>query len=377
MNDQLAPRLNLDIFQLTYDLIRRRRDVSALMRTCKALYRAGIPPLLRFSVTVHMDTTSAKKVESFTSFMLSENWSSLRFLSLRSLGLKVSDPPKQYEVQAQELAIIFKHAIHLQVLGLCWADELLVAYPNVFHSIASLPGLQELVIQEGGSLTMNIVSAIHSPIKAIKLVLHPGSQPNFPDPLVHFGHLGSTLVSLSLHRVDLRDRQVRLPSIRYLTIETSQNIQSAVLIRAFPNLSILITDTTTPLFPRDISTASSMHQTNSTELSTLGHQWNNPLHKLGGQVLRLFSLGLATRVHYLRVHCVNDFNCGIFCKLLDTHRPKIVSVDIRPFSGFFAHNDTGNFFESIFLSILPSCTHLKLNLVVSRKSIVDLYVSPF
>lgn len=347
------------------------------MRTCKALYRAGIRPLLGF--TVHFSTVRTMEVESFISFMFSTNWSTLRFQSLRSFTLTTFRPPENHEVLAQRLPIIFRLATRLQFLELCTVDRLLEVYPELSRSIAALPDLQKLAIRDGFVPAMDLVSSFRSPIKDVELSWNPPEYASSSRtyvlhlrPLVRLEHLSSTLVTLTLRGVPLHDRQVRLPSVRTLTIETFPHTRSAVLVHTFPNLSVLTINSGSDLFSLDGSAILQLHQMNSTEVSTLEHQWKNPLHTLNGHATALHALAITPQVHYLCIYCTRG--TLFLCDLLEKHRPKVVSVIIALNFRTISHDFCVSIFKDFFLS-LSSCTHLRLNIAVFHTTMAAFNVS--
>ena len=184
------------------------------MRTCKTLFCPGIPHLLESRISLH----TAEKAENFLRFMLSDLLRGLYLRSLRSMGVGFTiSHTVPYRILAPWMTQVPHLASHLEDLELGVLEELCDADLNLFDVIATLPSLRRLGLPNGNPKTMDLLSAIRSPLQELDVTFFLFTL--IPDPLPHLGNINPMLTTLSQLRLNLCDRSVKgCNPVLFLTI---------------------------------------------------------------------------------------------------------------------------------------------------------------
>ncbi|KAJ3552456.1 hypothetical protein NM688_g4142 [Phlebia brevispora] len=198
----LVPALNLDIFAFMMTFVERRGDLLSLMRTCRALYAAGIQPLIRLDTDI-----PASKLRSFHTFMLAHSPAS--FVALRRFVLE--DGPAFMAEDDEYLASLMERSVRLEELRL--PSHVLDTNLKIALAIASLDCLVSLRFNIGGSV-FSIQNKIPSRYS-----------------LAHFSYPKLTVLELircSLPRLNIL--MSAFPNLQALTLEDRDDIPEDIFV---------------------------------------------------------------------------------------------------------------------------------------------------
>ena len=142
------PTLNFDTLHHVVSSIDTRKDLSFLMKTCRAIYLMGIPALFRIPVFL----STLPEVESFCNFMLANHsLSNLdRFQFFKDVVITTSfEDSDQARLTAELLcATISKSSSLVRISFSSNAEEILSATPGMLSAFACLPSIK--IIQLSG-----------------------------------------------------------------------------------------------------------------------------------------------------------------------------------------------------------------------------------
>ena len=153
------------------------RDVSAMMKTCRILHKAGIRSLLRFGATLETEAD----IVSFCTFVLADVPARAPFV--RSIGITIKicialeeeeDPSDYLSVEGgaaalDSLAQVIRNATNLHALRMDSSDEFLERSPALRDAIAACQNLRCLRLGSIRDMTINLLAAMKSAPSEIEL----------------------------------------------------------------------------------------------------------------------------------------------------------------------------------------------------------------
>ncbi|KAI0698690.1 hypothetical protein C8Q76DRAFT_244351 [Earliella scabrosa] len=233
-------------------------DVSLMMKTSKALYAAGLRPLLRHGVTLKNEAL----LTSFCQFILRDV--STRAPLVRKLYVNYTiesnydeddidedededdedadneseDPPAPSQ-GLRLLISVLSSTSKLEDLSMDSCEEFLQREKGLFKAITALKSLRRLQLASIEERAAALVDEVKSSLVEIDLFCHSeeADESNNPVPIVK-RHAG-TLEKLSASYVQLDDLDTQFPKLRALALRVISDFQTATLRQAFPNLKYL------------------------------------------------------------------------------------------------------------------------------------------
>ncbi|KAJ3552457.1 hypothetical protein NM688_g4141 [Phlebia brevispora] len=219
-----TPVINLDILALIMTFVEKRQDLLSFMHTCRALYTAGIQPLLRLATDI-----STSKLQSFHTFMFAHSPAS--FAALRHLHFV--DYPRVAPEHVKNLASLLERSLHLEELKIpsCVLD----ADPRIPLSISSYKALVSLDLWPGqSSEAESMLSRLHSPLKDLDVSFAHIEQ----DPVSLLSRFRDTLETACLVNVTTMRTDFSYVKLTKLVLYCTLP-QLSILTSAFPNLRTL------------------------------------------------------------------------------------------------------------------------------------------
>ena len=199
---------------------------------------------------------------------------------------------------------------------ICRADE------NFLDAIVTLPSLRKLRLSDEEAKIGDLLPAIRSPLEELDVSFIAPVRP--PGSLPWLSNLNSTLTTLTIHWAYLRNLNVQCTSVRFLTLETIEPVDTASLVLSFPQLITFYLETGNyDYFDLRADEERALKQRN---LETT-MQWKR-LYDLKGGPVDLYILGLTCPIRYLELQSVHEGNVDRVHSLLDFHRPQVVRMEM-------------------------------------------------
>lgn len=202
------PLLNYDILIHSMHFIQLKQDLLSMMRTCRTLYQAGIPHLLRIvSICISDGAGSGPPVnmESFTSFISTDPIR--RGLIVREITLMPSrlDVTQEYYQSVQAFAQALAQLHNLTTLEVFLAEDWL-NHSSISDALASLINLRALRLdshldESDGNKSIDLLGRITSPLRALALGFSFAAE--YRNLFEILSHFAPTLVYLELDKVAL------------------------------------------------------------------------------------------------------------------------------------------------------------------------------
>ena len=156
-------RLDFDVLSVVMSHMLRRPDILSVMRTCKTVYAAGIPALLKRNVVF----TKQQKLESFCDFILVD--APTRGKHIQGLEFFPSVGEIKDDGLVEKIVRVLKHASDLKRLVFQAAENFVASNAKIAQAFASLKGVKELRIQDGGAEIVKMLKTMQSPVEEINL----------------------------------------------------------------------------------------------------------------------------------------------------------------------------------------------------------------
>ncbi len=361
-------RFNFDILICLMRLTQERRDVSATMRTCRALYSAGMPSLLSFDI----DFDVWERFAAFCSFMDVDAPRRSRFL--RQMTLYMHHLSNSFSTGTLDhILCILQHATQLHQLRI-------TTYvrggprpldPRLIGALSSLTSIKHLTLGETSNDTVMILQSLHSPVAEARVDFKSGSD---VDPILVLRTFSSSLQQLAalgspvFPRAPHYDIQYSLVTKLEISVRIGSPIPLKPLIYSFPNLRVLRLvdevdlDQVQP-FEGDIALAGEgWRQANI--LSYSQRHWE-ALDHVSSDILNLYLLGLSCKVHHLHLEfarCYGVDNLRLIKETLSMIRP--TRLHIRVF-------DDVDFNPTQLDRTVDDLTHLHINFIICSSELVD------
>lgn len=323
-----------------------QRDLLALMRTCRSLYRAGMPIFLGGDIQV---TSEPSRVYQFSEFVLGDPD---RPHYLRDLSLEYLTFPRHTSAVVRHkitgrLAELLSQARNLKRLHITSVEDFLESDQRLATAIASLRALERIGFYGVGDRAFDMVTAIncavtYSDVGFIGDVPVVGEQSTVRkrDPIPMLANFHETLTELKIHWSDPPGTSYAYPFVTALFIEGT-SVDVAMLAHCFPNLTHLTLAASPYQYMEELDDARHKNQEASPA------SWET-LYVLTCGILPSYALGLSFTKVRVWVGAVMDL-------LEDLPKFYTVLEDIRP-----SH-----------LKLTVACGHLGLQFTD-----LDLFFSP-
>lgn len=312
---------NPDILLYLLQFVASKRDLSALMKTCKFLHRGGVSHILKSTVLLKKHRSCL----SFNLFMTSKRNTPDRFQFLRKLTLHIpfgellpsegnfrfnlmslSSPDSPHR-NLDLLVVVLHLATNLRELEIGGNTEhFLYKLPGLSAAIASLPSLTRLSFPDGvGQTSGRIFGDIKSRPTSIKILIPWGQRADEVLRLL-------TPVQNSLTELDYRwalpgstvpifpPGTARFPNLRTLILQQSGHLSVPAMVHIFPKLARLTIEST-PV--RSLGGRFLTHALQPGQGTTLGQSSSSwaRLESLKGTLDVLRSLGLRCPVDHIHI----------------------------------------------------------------------------
>lgn len=250
---------------------RDRPNRSRLMRTCRTLYDAGLPLLLRGEIILH--TGRPRNIRSFHRFIATlphraqyvrelSFWDAMREDEFKRDYVHShpdSDEPEGYDQGAiiQLVVEILGFHPHLSILFVSDAEVFLRSHRDVEMVVRSLRNLTKLAFWDGGRHAAKVIQAIQAPlsIACVGFTYSPDDdedddgeeevadeQDSVVEPIRLLNHFRDTLTEMCLAypAVLTVDPSITYPHVRLLELKFESEYDPINLASAFPCLQGLI-----------------------------------------------------------------------------------------------------------------------------------------
>ncbi|KAJ3557262.1 hypothetical protein NM688_g1564 [Phlebia brevispora] len=223
-------RLSLDILTIVLSHMVRRPDILSVMRTCKNLYAAGIPALLKSCILF----SKKKKLSSFCDFILQD--ASARGRHIRDLTFFPSLGEIDDDELVEKFTQVLQHATGVEKLTFQKANKL-VSNEQIATAFAQLKSVKELIVRDADSAMVDMVKEMQSPVETVLLSVQGMSDAD-KDPASVLAPFQRSLRKLSswMPEFDEEDQENTYPNLHTLDVTFWNNIDMGPMIRAFPNL---------------------------------------------------------------------------------------------------------------------------------------------
>ena len=296
-----------------------KRDVSSVMRTCRALHSGGVLVLLQRTIEIG----HGKELKKFHIFLQSKiGGTSDRFLLLRDLQIH-SNIKKGWRVAV--MTEILSRAIHLQSILLSHTERFMELHSETHGSAIELPRLTRAVLLDAGPATVDWLSRTYSPISNLTIRAVDDRTPlNLIQAISNFG---ATLIELDACHVYIESSGPQFHLLRTLTIRSTIVIPSAWIFRTFPRLQCLNMSCLLGMIPDDDEVHSD-HTAHMALLSRTGQPLPS-LKVLSGLALDLYRSSCACPTETLDCCTVNVVDLPWIPGLLQITRPTILKMHVH------------------------------------------------
>ncbi|KIP09298.1 hypothetical protein PHLGIDRAFT_12084 [Phlebiopsis gigantea 11061_1 CR5-6] len=326
--DILPMRLNYDIL-IAVMAFARRSDVGRVMSTCRTLYRAGVPHLLRGSIKIK----SAAQLNLLCEYMRGDLPYRSRYLRGLDLSIYADSLTEDAAPPTPFVTLLSEYAQNLEALDITYTDTLASVLSSALSTSKSL---RTLTISAYSWDLEHLLREIHAPIKALNITFEDewhGDGVIDMDPAIICAPLKDYLEYLRVSDADFATSHIQYPRLKSLRVGGCKFAEIEHIFNSFPNLSNL-----------DLR----MHHGNDT-LSALDIQehrmlnieaqqrgcWRS-LRYLEADLLSLYMLGVQSTVDSLRLvfGLLNEARDGprLRAVLSDTH-PSNLELSL-PMHGF-------------------------------------------
>ncbi|KAF7791018.1 hypothetical protein EIP86_001977 [Pleurotus ostreatoroseus] len=223
--------LGFDSLTALFPHIYEREDLISYISTCRDLYTAGVPHLLRFPCTIQEDN-----LRDFYTFLKSKAPSS--FLGLRDLTCNLEtltdNSARLRPIQVEMLSEILKEARSLTALA--FDAPLLLQDETIPFSIGSMASLR--ILEIGGAYNDqvgSVFSRLQSPLEEVGPVIVPDKA----DPLSVLSKWQQSLKEVRVLNALCLSSQHRFTNVTVLNLDPCSVPLLCVLVPAFPKLGHL------------------------------------------------------------------------------------------------------------------------------------------
>lgn len=301
-----------------------RSDILSTMRTCRTLYRGGVPALLQqhpVRLGVGSDEHESR-FASFYSFMMNESTGN-RFRFLQHLLVYASGKIRG-NTSRMLIEIFQKAADHLQSLDLPNSETLLSDDQNLSAAISTLRNLKSIKASDGSERSLTLLQQLCSSLLHVDL----SSNSKLRNPISLLSEFHTTLQEIRITGVELPPQLSPFPHVRTLQVSDTDTYPLALLAHLFPNLKRLTAAAAcSPAFlvEDDVSAIRNANARGQKDIS-----WRE-LDYLSGDCFDLFVLAIKCPVRVLEVLNVGSSELFMLSAAINDNRPVClrVSVDCR------------------------------------------------
>ncbi|KAI0795497.1 hypothetical protein C8Q75DRAFT_730437 [Abortiporus biennis] len=324
--------VNFDILWILLHTISRRPDLLAFMKTCKVFYRAGLPLLLGFPITLVLDGIRelhddqlAAKLDLFCQYMLADV---SRFIHIKDFRLSIHSTfsSEMRPLLRRVIDLVFQHSKKLDNLQFIESSASSWVYRVDFlPNKSSFESLQQLDIHFMNHNTAEMLKGLSAPLKSISLSFTDSLfNPIDTHPLHYLDSFSSTLESVAVTGGEFsRSSSRKFNSVRRLTLRDCKIPHSKVIVKTFPNVSNFSCFNSQPgtMFESKI-----IRHNNLMGLQSLHDHWT--IESLHGDITAMYQFGLSGQVERVYAHSLDSTNVGLCRELLDEMRPKNLTIGI-------------------------------------------------
>lgn len=229
-------RLNLDILTVVVSHMIRRADMLAIMRTCKSVYAAGIPALLKRNVRF----AKQDKLAFFCDFILAD--APARGKHIRELEFCKSLGKIKKAALCEKVAQVLEHATGLETLTLASCDDFVASDEKIEQAFTQLKSVKDLTIREADATITEMVKQMQSPVEKVNITFI-GMNDSDHNPVSVLSAFQETLRTLYAWQPEFEEPTSEVyPNMHNLDVVFWNNIDTEPLVRAFPNLRHLALD---------------------------------------------------------------------------------------------------------------------------------------
>ncbi|RPD54123.1 hypothetical protein L226DRAFT_617233 [Lentinus tigrinus ALCF2SS1-7] len=344
------PVVILDIL-LAVMLVSRRHEVSAMMKTCRLLYEAGVPYLLKETV----DLKHEDDIVSFVTFMAAEQSSRLRY----DIGLRLSLAESLSPGVAELLTHFLKNggdAMRFRTLHLDHPEKLLSSSPGLADAFSTISYIDRLHVYEAGPLATSTLQNLRAEVHHVSVrldgfgsVTHGTPTGTETDLTILLHSLRGSLLSFHGEGFDSRlTHETIFPNVASLSLTGHVPIYVPDYARAFPNVTNLATGT----LQMDLISLNEAPRISAWRLENRSAQLSHgtgswpALKQCRGTVADLWALGLRCEVEKLTATVDMDsaWELGMLGEVLRDLRPKYLEMFGVP-ATMAASPDFAEFFQ--------------------------------
>ncbi|KAI0701537.1 hypothetical protein C8T65DRAFT_612284 [Cerioporus squamosus] len=313
----MVQKLVNDVLVSVMDTMPRQRDISAMMKTCRPLYRAGPRYLLKRGVHIRL----ARSLVSFIAFMSVEDGA--RVKHLKELSIEVQFNTSNLAELLSTFLNQSVNALVLNTLRIDGAEVLLGAgSPPLSHEFARLRTITHLELLGVGRHAASFLRTMESKLEAAHITMLPFSDDVDDDMeinrddrigirLLHGSQ--ATLKCLYGHGFELLTEitgsvyaQV-YPNVGQLTLAANDCPATIMYAHAFPNVRIFHYETAEEdldIIGQELDAHVDMRALNQVQQMELDSPWKS-LDECHASLIDLFLLGL--RCHVRELHVLGNF----------------------------------------------------------------------
>ena len=330
--------LNYDILYLVMS-VSKKKEISAMMKTCKLLNIEGAKVLLSRMITL----SSEKALLSFMAFMLGGSEEEFdRFGHPLWVLISADSLSAQAAVLLRDFLYDYGHLLWFRGLTLTHAEHLLAADPHLPEAFTYIGFIHYISLSHAGSQVRAMFQEMRTEIYDVKVSfnLRDDNYRFLPDdyqnnPILVLAPLRDTLDSVSgtwgatdtVHGVY---EGIVYPNVDKLSLHTKDPIHVPHYVHAFPNVVDLSVSTTCEYMFTDehiLAVHGQWRDINKAAQQANG-SWSR-LERFEGNVLEWWALALDCKVERIEVSDLRHWHFPIFGELLRIARPKYLVVDVR------------------------------------------------
>ncbi len=361
MLTQSVAVLNIDILSYVVPHLTEGRDVSSVMKTCKASCGFSIRHLLnpnRSEVFIY----TPGQARSFCAFMLARPFSKVRFQYLLQLRIRCDFFTGALNNLALALVKIIQRAVNLETLFFQDFEILLglsaggTEIHTTLKDLTSHTKLTKLIVEGIAAKSHQLLSVMKSKsIAKLELSYDMGASFGPADPLPSLQTLRLTITSLTLEGASFRATGFQCPHVRTLTLYTTPPLSTRPIVHTFPNVLDL---TLISIFEMpDDEEAFNIRETNLPSPS-----WPQ-LRRVVADPSGLYEMGLSCHVHDLSFDHVEVNDMDWILQSIEDVSPRLLGITIDTRS--FPLPSLVYFLHDIVRQLQVCCTHFSIHFDLS------------
>ncbi|KAJ3554594.1 hypothetical protein NM688_g3027 [Phlebia brevispora] len=290
-SNDVTTKLNFDILARMMTFITRGKHLLAVMRSCHALYQAGVLPLVRLAAW----SVDEYRLSSFYAFMI--NHSPISFIVFDHLCISCRE--ELSDAHNKMLIDLLERSTALQELEVD-SSAVLDMDSGVPQAIASLTTLSSLTFSDpAAEEEINYILAnLHSPLDYVSVFFVDDCE----DPVPLLANFRQTLEQATFICVQLESTEFSYSRLTHLDLRLCYRPKLSVLMTAFPNLEDLKLDAGDHIGvdPEEHPELEALRASNIQFQHDNGPMWKS-LESVTADIASLFMLGLHMEIDGLYV----------------------------------------------------------------------------